>query len=93
MPGSDTPTGQEAELERMKELQSRYEPVLLAKPHVVGVAIGVRQRAGRYTGELALVVMVDQKLPQAQLSPEERVPAEIEGVPVDVQSMGPFTAQ
>jgi hypothetical protein len=37
--------------------------------------------------------MVRHKLPTIQLAPEEVIPAELEGVPVDVQEVGDIGAQ
>jgi hypothetical protein len=39
------------------------------------------------------VVLVTQKLPEAALAPKDVIPAEIEGVPVDVQEVGTIKAQ
>jgi hypothetical protein len=36
---------------------------------------------------------VSRKLPQTQLAPEEILPKEIDGVPVDVQEVGEVQAQ
>ncbi len=93
MPGSDTPTGNEYIIERLTEIQTRHEADLLTKPHVIGVAIGLKQQNGQPTEELAIVVMVDEKVPVAQLSDDERIPEHIEGYPVDVQQTGFFYAQ
>lgn len=65
---------------------------LMQKPNVIGVGIGFRQVAGELTEERCLVVMVSQKLPEAQVSAEDAIPTEIDGAPVDVQEMGNFTA-
>lgn len=93
MPGSETPTGNEQIIAELTDIQRRYEAELMNKPHVMGVAVGVKQTGGQMTGELALVVMVDEKIPAAQLSEDEMIPAEIEGHPVDVQKTGAFYAQ
>jgi hypothetical protein len=37
--------------------------------------------------------MVEQKVPLDQLAPEDRIPSELDGVPVDVQETGTFEAQ
>jgi hypothetical protein len=37
-------------------------------------------------------VLVEKKVPGEQLSPQEMIPAEIEGVPVDVQEVGKLRA-
>lgn len=78
----------DAQIAHATDIQNRYADMLLSKPHVVGVAVGFAQQAGQPTRTIALIVMVDEKLPAAQLSEDELIPPEIEGVRVDVQSMG-----
>jgi hypothetical protein len=79
---------------RITDIQARYADILMKKAHVIGVALGMRKRAGFLAQPLqpVLVVMVDQKVPLEELAPEDRIPPEIEGIPVDVQEMGAFTA-
>jgi hypothetical protein len=72
-------------LARARAVRRAHEAELLGKAHVVGVATGVRQKEGRSTGEVALVVVVEKKVPRAQLASQDAIPAQIEGVPVDVQ--------
>lgn len=79
-------------MERITEIQARHSDDLLRKPHVVGVGIGMRCRRGKFTDEMCLVVMVDEKLKPEDLNDDERIPGEIEGVPVDVQETGVFNA-
>jgi hypothetical protein len=59
-------------------VQARHEHELLRYPNVVGLA----------TGESGLLVLVSRKLPESELAPHERLPREIEGVPVDVVETG-----
>jgi hypothetical protein len=82
----------QATLEKAQAVKAAYQNELLAKPNVVGVGIGLRHKEGRRTDEVGIVVMVDHKLPIALLLPEERIPSEIEGVPVDVKEVGQITA-
>jgi hypothetical protein len=79
---------------RVTDVQTRYVDMLMQKPHVIGVAVGMRKRSGflMQPPQLCLVVMVDQKVDSESLPPEDRIPTEIEGIPVDVQEMGTFTA-
>ncbi len=79
--------------ERAKAVQARYNDELMAKAHVQGTAIGLAKKDGQYTGRIAIVVMVDEKVPLSQLAPEDVIPQELDGVPIDVQELGPFTAQ
>ncbi len=64
----------------------------MRKANVVGVGIGLRQQGGERTNEIALVVMVRQKVPRSQLAPDDVIPDEIDGVPVDVQKVGSIKA-
>jgi hypothetical protein len=78
--------------EHVKAVKRAHENELLSKANVVGVGIGFRQIGGAATSDLALVVMVSNKLPPAQLSKEDLIPAWIDGVPVDIQEVGEITA-
>lgn len=75
------------------QVKARYEQSLLEKANVIGVGIGIRKREGIYTGEVALIVMVQKKLPRTELPAEDLLPNEIEGVPVDIQEVGAIDAQ
>jgi hypothetical protein len=64
--------------------QAQFQESLLAKPNVVGVAVGRKNE----TGELAVVTLVEQKLPLAALSADAVVPRQIDGVLTDVVEIG-----
>jgi hypothetical protein len=74
------------------EVMQAHKGELLTKPNVVGVAVGFRQVDGASTETLALVVMVDHKVPQNLLTPEQQIPMTIEGIPIDVQEIGEISA-
>jgi hypothetical protein len=59
-------------------VQARHQQELLRYPNVVGVA----------TGETGLLILVSRKVPASELGPDELLPSEIEGVPVDVVEAG-----
>jgi hypothetical protein len=84
---------QQEQMARATAVQAKYGEELMRKAHVQGTAIGLEKVGGKYTNRAALVVMVDKKVPTDQLMPGDRIPDEIDGVPVDVQEMGVFTAQ
>jgi len=84
---------QEARTQRALAVKEAVEADLLSRPNVVGVGVGTKRKGGQETGQVALIVMVDRKIPAAQLAPEETIPAEIQGVPVDVVEVGPLRAQ
>ncbi len=87
-----THSGQDARFRQVSDVQARYTEVLLQKANVIGVAVGMRKRGDQVTDDLVLVVMVSKKVPRETLAPEDYIPAEIEGVPTDVQEFGTFTA-
>jgi hypothetical protein len=64
--------------------QARFQESLLAKPNVVGVAVGRKNQSG----ELALVTLVEQKLPLAALSADAVIPKQVDGVVTDVVEIG-----
>lgn len=80
------------DVERVRAVKAAHEKQLLAKANVVGVGVGLRQRRGKVTDQVCIVVSVRQKVPPEQLSPADRIPAQIEGVPVDVQVTGEIRA-
>ena len=47
---------------------------------------------GKPTEEIALVVSVSKKLPPSEVETSDRIPTEIEGVPVDVKEVGEILA-
>jgi hypothetical protein len=78
---------------RVKVVKDTYQDMLMAKANVVGVGIGFAQRSLQVTNELALIVMVNRKLPPDRLEPQDVIPTELDGVAVDVQQTGDFSAQ
>jgi hypothetical protein len=57
----------------------------LANVHAVG--IGKKKTGGNFTDEIAIVVLVEQKRSREQLSAEDLVPPEINGVKTDVREI------
>jgi hypothetical protein len=52
----------------------------------------MRRTHGAEQEEVAIVVLVRRKVPAAQLAPDDRIPQQIDGVPVDVQEVGEVKA-
>ncbi len=80
--------GQDEQTARATLVQTKYIDMLLKIPHVIGVAVGLVKKDGVYTGVVGVVVMVDQKVPADSLTPQELIPNQLDGVPVDVQEIG-----
>jgi hypothetical protein len=75
--------------ERLLGIKSRAAAELLTRPEVTAVGVGGRERGGRPTGEIVIKVFVRRKRPLAELDPAEVLPAEYEGVGIDVSQMPP----
>lgn len=76
------------QLRRAEAVQQQYSDALLRLPHVIGVGIGFARQHEAQTNQIALIVMVDEKIPQDELERDTLIPKEIEGVRVDVQPAG-----
>lgn len=77
---------------RAQAVKAKYERELMRKRNVVGVGVGLRERAGQTTNEVCIVVSVQEKLPPDQLTPQDVIPTQLDGVPVDVKATGAFRA-
>jgi len=64
----------------------KHEDTLLAYPNVNGVGIGEK------AGHAVIKVMVVRKLPENALQPDQVLPKELEGYPLDVEEIGEITA-
>jgi hypothetical protein len=58
--------------------------------NLVGVGIGEKLSGGKHTGVMAVKFLVRIKYPDNQVPPEERLPTQVNGQPVDVEQVGTF---
>jgi hypothetical protein len=58
--------------------------------NVVGVGIGEKHVAGRPTGVLAVKFLVRVKYPLGEVPDAHQLPADLDGLPVDVEQVGTF---
>lgn len=87
-----SPKDQLHAIAQVKTIMQDHRDQLLALPNVVGLGVGLRQKEGEWTDTVALIVMVKQKLPLESLAADQRIPSEIDGIPVDVQETGSLSA-
>jgi hypothetical protein len=73
-------------LTHAREVKARHETELMALPGVISVGVGLQKNGKKFTEDVAIVVMVRKKQRAGS------IPAEIEGVPVDVQVSGEINA-
>ena len=80
-------------IDQAARAKDRHLTDLLARPNVVGVGVGLRQRRGAVRDEVCIVTLVRRKRARTALAPEALVPAELDGVAVDVVEVGDLRAQ
>jgi len=79
--------------EQAFQAQALHQDALLDKQNVVGVAIGFKEEKGEKSGEVAVIVLVEEKKPMAALSAQDMIPRELEGMRTDVYEVGYLRAQ
>ena len=79
--------------EQAFQAQALHQDTLLDKQNVVGVAVGYKNATGETTGDVAVVVLVEQKKPLAALTAQDVIPKELEGMKTDVVEVGYLRAQ
>ncbi len=84
--------GQPATGDRIREVKEKFETFLLKKSNVVGVGVGKKIVRGQETGDLAVVVFVERKLPESQLKKKDVVPKTLDEVTTDVVQTGRLKA-
>jgi hypothetical protein len=75
----------ERDLKRARRYHQQAMQVLWRPPEVVSVGIGRRMFQREWADQICYVVHVRRKKPDSELREWERLPAELFGVPVDVQ--------
>ena len=73
----------------VKAVKERYKKQLFSLPYVISIGIGPKLREKKPTGQTAIKVFVSQKVDQDELEARDRVPDELDGVPTDVEVLGP----
>ncbi len=73
-----------AEHDRLVGLLDQATAELKKYPGVISVEIGIKETNKQLTKEAAFRVYVQQKTPQDQLAPDEKIPDEILGVKTDI---------
>jgi hypothetical protein len=90
--GAKSLGSQRGAIEKAQAVKDAYSAFLMSKPNVVGVGLGLHKTEGQRTGQVGLVVMVSRKVPKEMLAPEDVIPEQIDGVPVDVREVGEMSA-
>ena len=71
--------------ERARAIRHKYEDLFWRQPNVHGVGIGaIEDENGEETEQTGFRIYVTEKVDQNTLSPEDRIPDCLEGVPVQI---------
>jgi hypothetical protein len=79
-------------IEHIKTVQTQYMDQLMSLPNVIGVSIGQREPDEHQTRDYVIVVLVDRLRDNENVPLEERIPDELDGVPIIVRQVGTFEA-
>lgn len=82
----------EPDAEPFAEVQASREDELLDKTNVVGVGIGHKWTDGRDTGDLAVIVLVRNKMEEGLLDSADRIPKTLNNRKTDVYEVGEIFA-
>ena len=73
-------------LERIHQIREKYDKLFRRQPNVFAVGEGFfRDADGGWTETMGIVVMVSKKVDQSTLPTRNRIPACLDGVPVQIQ--------
>lgn len=76
--------------EEILRTKEKYAKELLARTGVHAVGVGLKERGGVLTDELAIVCFTEKKLELSKLNPDEVIPPLLDGIPTDVQEAAMF---
>jgi hypothetical protein len=76
-------------IQHAQRVKAQHEHDLMSHPGVVGVGIGYRQRDGELDeDEIVIVIRVQRKKHRDELTDDDLLPTDLDGVPTDVQEGG-----
>ncbi|GAB4370743.1 MAG: hypothetical protein Kow0042_13130 [Calditrichia bacterium] len=81
-----------ATIESIRQTLSSQKKSLFQKANVVAVGIGYKTVQGTKTDSLSIICSVKAKQSPADLSAEDLIPADVEGIPTDVLETGEIAA-
>lgn len=79
----------EGPLEISEEMLGKAKALADAVPADVTYGVGFKETGGQATDQVALTLFLPEKKPESELAPEEVIPKEFEGHPVDVVEWNP----
>ena len=77
----------EQNYDRVLDVYGKVKDELINRKSVFGVGHGFKEVAGLLTEKPSIIVYVNEKLDEQDVSQEELIPKEFDGVPTDVVSL------
>ena len=81
-----------AEIQQISELRKSNQSAMLKKRNVVGVGVAFKETDGQKTSDLSLTVLVREKMAKQDISENDMIPTDIDGIPTDVMRVGKVVA-
>lgn len=78
---------------KVQDAKTKNKKKILKRKNVVGVGVGYKICQDIPTDRESVVVLVEKKVPSAQLKKKDAIPKEIDGIPTDVIEVGKIVAQ
>ena len=75
-------------LSQARQIYRQVLSDILARQNVLGVGLGYKERDGKISDELSLIISVAKKLPVEQLAPQDLIPKAFQGLITDVVETG-----
>lgn len=82
---SEPDTNLQPDLDHFQEVLKNNKKRLMKKANVVDVGIGLKEKDGKPTNTLALIIYVDKKISAKELFVDDKIEDIIDSVPVDIQ--------
>ena len=82
------PNEHDKAIAEIAQVQPEIEEEIMARPNVVGHAVGFKVTEGRVTDEPAMLVLVTRKVAEEALPEPDRVPRDLRGHTTDVLEVG-----
>lgn len=77
-------TDQSENFDIILKVKGEVQDKFLRLPGVIGLGIGLKQKAGKRTNQLAIIIHVEKKLTFNELEPAQRIPEQIQSVLTDI---------
>src|SRR5271166_113233 len=79
--------------DEIRAIKDKHSKTLMPKHGLTGIGVGHKRVAGQHTDQLAVVFMVEKKLPKDKVEADKLLPETLDGAICDVIETGKLTAK